>query len=53
MGKDPAFQNEIKPDVMTRLAQSLREFVAESKYSDIDFVGLIDKVMLHEVCTVI
>jgi hypothetical protein len=49
MGLDPAFQDEIKPDIASKLAIALRKAYFKKTYMNIDFVSLIDKVMLHEV----
>lgn len=48
MKKDPAFQNQIKPDLIPRLAVKLDEWVTKIVYTPIDLLGLFDKVMVHE-----
>jgi len=43
------FKNDIKADMLARMALKLNEFVTDEWYTPVDLIMLFDKVMLHEV----
>lgn len=42
------FKNDIKADMLARMALKLNEFVTDKWYTPVDLIMLFDKVMLHE-----
>ena len=43
------FKNDVKADLMARMALKLDELVTDKWYTPVDLIMLFDKVMLHEV----